>query len=97
MLVDMLGDILQDIVGQAFFEVAFYCVGRLSIWLLSLGRWHCLSALSTVPRRDTRWGGLIQRRTDGVYFTSGGTAAVGGLVCLTVAVLVLLLWLAHRH
>jgi hypothetical protein len=93
----MLGDLLKDLAGQALFEVAFYAVGRLSVWVISLGRWHCLPALSEVPRRDTRWGGLIHRRTDGVYFTSGGTAAVGGLVCLVVVLLAVLLWFIHHH
>jgi hypothetical protein len=97
MLAVMLGDILQEILGQALFEGVFYYVGRLSIFVISLGRWHSMSVLSEVPRRDTRWGGLIHRRTDGVYFTSGGTAAVGGLVFLVIALLALFLWLTHRQ
>jgi UDP-N-acetylmuramyl pentapeptide phosphotransferase/UDP-N-acetylglucosamine-1-phosphate transferase len=88
----MIGDILVNIVGEALFEVAFYCVGFLSIRVISLGRWHCFPPLSEVPRRDTRWGGLIHRRTDSVHFTSRGTAAVGGLVCLVVVVVAVLLW-----
>ncbi len=93
----MLGDLLQEFVGQAIFEFTFYCVGWIAIRCGSLGRWHCLPVLSEVPKQETRWGGLLHRRTDGVYFTSGGTAAVGGLLCLVTALLVLLPWFFWHH
>ncbi len=93
----MLADLLKDVVGQAVFELTFYWVGRMTIWAASLGRWHCLPALSTVPKGTTRLGGLLHRRADGIYFTPGGTAAVGGLACAIIGALVLLLWLSPHH
>jgi hypothetical protein len=93
----MFGDMLQDIVGQAIFEAAFYYVGLFAIRGLSFGRWRCLPVLSHVPRQDTRRGGLLHRRRDAVYFTSAGTAAVGGLVCLLLGLCVLLCWWVGHH
>ena len=93
----MFGDLLLDIVGQAIFEAAFYYVGLFVIRGLSFGRWRCLPILSHNPKRDTRCGGLILRRRDAVYFTSTGTAAVGGLVCLLLGLLVFLFWWASHH
>ena len=96
----MLGNLLQgigDLLGESLLEMAFYIIGRIVIPGVSFGHWHCMPALSSVRKQDRRWVGLIHRRTDGIYFTSGGTAAVGGAVCLLVAAGALLLWYFRQH
>jgi len=96
----MLGDLLQgigDFLGESLLEVAFYMIGRIVIPCVSLGHWHCIPALSSVSKQDRRWEGLIHLRTDGIYFTSGGTAAVGGALCLLAAAGALLLWYFRQH
>ena len=92
----MLGDLLEGF-GQSLFEAVFYVVGRIVIPVASFGRWRCLPFLSRVSKEETSWGGLIHRTETRIYFTSGGTAAVGGLMCLVGATLVLLLWYLPHH
>jgi hypothetical protein len=92
----MLGDLLQGF-GESVFEAVFYIVGRMVIPLASLGRWRCMPLLSRVSKNETNWGGLIHRTATRVYFTSGGTAAVGGMACLMAGFLALVLWYAHHH
>ena len=91
----MLADLLQPI-GEALFELAFYFLGRLIVPLISFGNWSCEPLLSRVPKHKTRWGGLLHLRGRRVYFTSEGTAAVGGLFCLLAAGACALIWfLSH--
>ena len=92
----MLGSIL-DAIGESLFEAVFYLVGRIAIPVVSFGRWHCLPLLSRVSKDETAWGGLIHRTRTRVYFTSGGTAAIGGMVCLLVALLLLVAWYLHHQ
>jgi len=91
----MLGDLLQGL-SEMLFEAAFYVVGRIVIPVASFGRWRCLPLFSRVSKKETSWGGLIHRTATRTYFTSGGTAAIGGLACLLSATIVLLVWLRHR-
>jgi hypothetical protein len=95
----MFSSLLEGIgnaLAESIVEVVFYFVGRIVVPVISLGRWHCEPALSTAPKHETRCGGLYRRRSDGIYFTSGGTAAVGGILCLVVAGATLAVWLL-RH
>lgn len=92
----MLGDLLAGF-AESLFEVAFYVVGRIVIPVASLGRWRCLPLLSRVSKAETSWGGLIHRTHSRIYFTSGGTAAVGGLACVVVAFVPLAIWYALHH
>lgn len=92
----MLGSVL-DAAGESLFEVVFYLVGRIAIPLVSFGRWHCLPLLSRVSKEEAAWGGLIHRTRSRIYFTSGGTAAIGGMVCFLVALLLVVFWyLRHQ-
>ena len=91
----MLGALLQ-VLGDFLFEAVFYVVGRIVIPVASFGRWRCLPLLARVSKEETSWGGLIHRTATRTYFTSGGTAAVGGLACLMSAIIVLLVWLRHH-
>ncbi len=93
----MLGDFLMNLVGESVFEAVFYVVGRVTIPLASFGRWRCLPLFSRVSKEETCWGGLIHRTRSRTYFTSGGTAAVGGLACLLGAALALFLWYLRHH
>ncbi len=95
-LVVMLSDLLQGL-GESLLEAVFYVIGRIVIPVASFGRWRCLPLLSRVSKEETSWGGLIHRTATRIYFTSGGTAAVGGLTCLLSAALVLTLWYLRRH
>jgi len=91
----MLGDLLLGL-QDFLFEAVFYVVGRIVIPVASFGRWRCLPLLSGVSKEETRWGGLIHRTATRTYFTSGGTAAVGGVACLTSAIIVLLVWMRYH-
>jgi hypothetical protein len=92
----MLGSFL-DALGESLFEAIFYVVGRLAIPVMSFGRWRCLPLLPRVSKAETSWGGLIHRTRTRVYFTSGGTAAIGGMVCLLIAAMIFLVWyVRHR-
>jgi len=88
----MLGDFLMNLVGESVFEAVFYVVGRVAIPLASFGRWRCLPLFSRVSKEETCWGGLMHRTRSRTYFTSGGTAAVGGLACLLGAALPVFLY-----
>jgi hypothetical protein len=88
---------LGDLLGESFIEAIFYIVGRLAIPVISLRNWRFLPFRSRVSKEETSWGGLIHRTSTRIYFTSGGTAAVGGLVCLIGTVLVLFLWYVRFH
>jgi hypothetical protein len=92
----MLRDLLQSL-GESLFEAAFYFVGRIIIPIASFGRWRCLPLLSRVSKEEMSWGGLIHRTATRTYFTSGGTAAVGGLACLLSATIALLVWYLSRQ
>jgi hypothetical protein len=78
--------------GESIFEAVFYLVGRIAIPVMSLGRWRCLPLLSRTSKEETSWGGLAYHTRSRTYFTSGGTAAIGGVVCLLIAVAGLLVW-----
>jgi len=92
----MLSGLLQGL-GESFFEAVFYLVGRMVIPLASSGRWRCLPLLSRVSKEETSWGGLVHRTRTRIYFTSGGTAAVGGFACLLGSSLALALWYIRHH
>jgi hypothetical protein len=92
----MLSSIL-DVLGESLFEAVFYLVGRIAIPVFSFGHWRCLPLLSRVSKEETNWGGLIHRTRTRTYFTSGGTAAIGGIVCLLVALVLLLSWYLHHR
>lgn len=84
----MLSDVLQP-----FFEIAFYYIGRLAIPAVSVGRWRCDPLLSDVPKREKRWGGLFHYRAGSVYFTSEGTAAIGGI--FGVIIVFFVIWIRY--
>jgi hypothetical protein len=92
----MLASIL-DALGDSLFEAVFYLVGRIAIPVMSFGRWRCLPLLSRVSKEETSWGGLIHRTRTRTYFTSGGTAAIGGMVCILIALLLLLVWYLRQQ
>lgn len=92
----MLSDLLQPI-GQALFEIAFYYIGWLIVTAGSLGHWRCEPLLSDIPKHEARWGGLFHYRSGRIYYTSEGTAMLGGIFCLFVFGGAVLIWYLNRR
>jgi len=80
MLASIAAELLQPIL-EAVLHVVCYCVGRVTVPIISLGRWKCDRFLRDLPRRKLRRGGFYHLRGQQVYLTAEATALVGFVVC----------------
>jgi len=68
--------ILQPIL-EFIFHILGYYVGRIVVFIFTLGRIKCDRLLTNTPRRKMRWLGTFQRRGQQIYLTAEMTAAIG--------------------
>ncbi|HEX7860836.1 MAG TPA: hypothetical protein VF773_10945 [Verrucomicrobiae bacterium] len=62
---------------EFIFHVLGYYIGRVVLWVFTLGRIKCDRILTETPRRKLRAAGTYHRRGDQIYLTAEATAAVG--------------------
>jgi len=76
----IVAELLQPIL-EAVFHAVCYCLGRVTVPIISFGRWKCDRFLYEVPRKKLRRGGFYHPRGQQVYLTAEATSLVGLVFC----------------
>ena len=85
-LQELLECVVSEILGWLCFQV-----GRVSIALLSFGRWRTDNFKTRVARRTRKWGGIYHVQKGEVYVTAGAVQLLG-LIVMVVAIVALITW-----
>ncbi len=84
----MPGSVIAELILQPVLEFVFhilgYYVGRVVVFIFTLGRIQCDRLLTDTPRHRTRWAGTYYRRSQQIYLTSEATAGIGVVFVLLV-------------
>ncbi len=82
----MPGSVIAEFILQPILEFIFhvlgYYVGRVVVFLFTLGRIKCDPILKDTPRHRTRWAGTFHRRGQSICLTSEATACIGVIFVL---------------
>lgn len=79
----IVAELLQPIL-EAVFHAVCYCLGRVTVPIISFGRWKCDRFLYEVPRKKLRRGGFYHPRGQQVYLTAEATSLVGLVFCVLI-------------
>ena len=77
--------ILQPILEFIFHVIGYY-IGRVVVYVFTLGRIKCDRLSAGTPRRKMRWAGTYHTRGERIHLTTEATAGVGVIFVALVGV-----------
>ena len=80
----IIGELILRLILEFILEVVCYYIGRVVVFIFSLGRIKCLRITANTPRRKLKGGGSFHRRGQHIYLTTEATMGVGVLFVLVV-------------
>ena len=84
----MPGSVIAELILHPILEFIFhvlgYYIGRVVVFVFTLGRIKCDPILTDTPRHRTRWAGTFHRCGQRIYLTSEATAGIGVFFVLLV-------------
>lgn len=80
----IIGELILRPILELIFHVLGYYLGRVLVFLFTLGRIECDRLVPRTPRLKTKWAGIYHRRGQQIYLTADATAGVGGIFVVLV-------------
>ena len=73
----IIGELILQPILEFIFHILGYYIGRVVVFVFTLGRIKCDRLLADTPRRKMRWAGTFHRRGQKIYLTAEATAGIG--------------------
>ena len=92
----IIGELILRPVLELIFHVLGYYLGRVVVFIFTLGRIKCDRLLADTPRRKAKWAGTYHRRAQTIYLTADATAILGFLFIAMLIGVGILVWYLNQ-